>query len=161
MNFDNKKEFDKEKNVYLSLLQDFGPVHGTDEGTVTIRSRKITRENQEHQQIVVIAKGFDCQTYSFLDSAPVSEERQLIQRSIEQLKKSVEFCDKDRKEKDRRFLAVKEGFFTLGLTEEYYRKKWEAERSKFGSPRNQPDKDVEMTDVQPVLDSEDTEMEFE
>ena len=78
-NFDNKKEFDKEKNIYLSLLQDFGAIHGTDEGTVTIKPRKDTRQKRGHQQIVVIVKGFDCQTYKCLGSSnPISDDNASI-----------------------------------------------------------------------------------
>jgi hypothetical protein len=138
-NFDNKEEFDKEKNIYLSLLQDFDPIHGTDEGTVTIKPREDTRQKTEHQQIVVIVKGFDCETYKCLGSSndnatPPNKEfaqRQLVQRSIEQLKTTIEFCNKDRNENDRRFLAVKEGFFTFGLPETHYREEWKTERSNF------------------------------
>jgi hypothetical protein len=83
---------------------------------VTIKPQKDTRQKSEHQQIVVIAKGFDCQTYKCLSgSNPISDDnatfpnkefakRQLIQRSIEQLKTTIEFRDKDRNEDDRRFL---------------------------------------------------------
>jgi hypothetical protein len=171
-NFDNKKELDKEKNIYLSLLQDFGPIHATDEGTVTIKSRKDTREKPEHQQIVVIVKGFDCQTYKCLgNSNPISQDnatfpekevaqRQLIQRSIEQLKTTIEFGDKDRNEDNRRFLAVKEGFFALGLTGKRYREEWEAERSKFIASTNQ-DIDVEMTGVEPVPERKKAKREYE
>ena len=157
-NFDNKKEFDNEKNIYLSLLQDFGPIHDTDDGTVTIKPRKATRQKTTHQQIVAIVKGFDCRTYKCLGSSnTISDDnpnkefaarRQRIQRSIEQLKTTIEFRDKDRNETDRRFLAVKDGFFTFGLTGKQYREEWKLERSKFITWKNQ-NNDVEMTDIEP------------
>jgi hypothetical protein len=157
-NFDNKIKFDKEKNIYLSLLQDFGPIHAENEGTTTILPRKDTRQKQEHQQIVVIVKGFDSKTYKCLgDSNPISDNnatfsnRQLIQRSIEQLKTTIQFRDKHRNEDDRRFLAVKEGFFAHGLPGEHYQEEWKALRSNFDSSENQSG-DLEMLDSEPALE---------
>jgi hypothetical protein len=157
-NFDNKIKFDEEKNIYLSLLQDFGPIHAKDEGTTTILPRKNTRQKREHQQIVVIIKGFDSKTYKCLgDSNPISDNnatfsnRQLIQRSIEQLKTTIQFRDKHRNEDDRRFLAVKEGFFAHGLPGEHCQEEWNALRSKFDSSENQSG-DLEMPDIKPALE---------
>ena len=171
-NFENKIEFDKEKNIYLSLLQDFGPIHGRDEGTVTIKPRKNTRQKRDQQQIVVILKGYDCQTYKCLGSSnsmaddnptiPNTEllHRQRVQRAIEQLKMTIEFRDKDRSEDDRRFLAVKEGFFTLGLTQKRYREEWEEERSKFSEWKNRSG-DIEMPDVEPARETKEAIVEHE
>ena len=135
-NFDNKKEFDEAKNIYLSIFQDFGLVHGTDDGTVTIMGRHKTHQEREYPQIVVTVKGFDCKTYKCLGiSDPGSDDntktefaqRQVIQRSIEQLKKAVGLHDKDRLNEKPSVSGVKEGlYYSFGHPEEVYLKNWEA-----------------------------------
>ena len=47
-NFENITEFDKEKNIYLSLLPVFGTILARDEGPVTIIPPQYTSESGAH-----------------------------------------------------------------------------------------------------------------
>ena len=57
--------FNPDTNIYLSLLQDFDLIQ-EDEGPVKILPREETCRKKYYQQIAVVVKGYDGETYNCL-----------------------------------------------------------------------------------------------
>ena len=128
-NFEDKWSFNSKKNVYLSILQEFGPSENNQsnvEERVKVLFPKYGPENR--QQIVVILKGHDGETYRCLtDLSPEDrnyQKRQLMQDAVKHLKERVEFGKMDGDENDLRYVTIKEGFYTLGTAKEEWRNDW-------------------------------------
>ena len=159
-NFEDKWTFDSKKNVYLSILQEFGPSskkYNNVKGEVKILPRKYG--NREYQQIVVMLKGHGGDTYKCLADLhqlpfddPKFQNRRLTQEAFRQLKERVEFGDMEGDETDKRYVTIKEGFYTLGNTKEKARSEWKVMKESIEQTKKQY---LEMSNVA-VVNQRDT-----
>ena len=128
-NFEDKFSFDSKKNVYLSILQEFGPSENN-QGKVKERVKLLLpkRGPGEKQQIVVLLKGYDGETYKCLTDLPPRDpsyqKRRLMQEAVKHLKERVELGEMKGDEDDLRYVTIKEGFYTSGNTKENWRNDW-------------------------------------
>lgn len=154
-NFKYKDAFDKSGNIYLSILQEFGPQGG--QGSVTFPH---TRSKKSRPLMVVVLNGYGGDTYNCLVDLPPNHpkfnSRKLTQEAIKQLKERVGLRgSKDDNNIQR--VALLEGFFEMaGPLEERWFEDWTGIKAQY--------KDTEMPDIsyaalEMVLD-EDDQMEI-
>ena len=141
-NFKDKWSFDQSKNIYLSILQEFGPERG--DGNVTFP--KIRGEGPK-TQIPVVVNGYGAGTYKCLadlPSDPSDGRRQLLRQAIKQLKERAEFGGKRRGD-DVAGVALGEGFFGMTAMKREWREHW-----KGIAQLVEQVKDVDMPDTESV-----------
>ena len=124
-------------NVFMSLLQEFGPKK-SNECYITILPRKQTRSNTTYNQLVVVVKGLDQpeQTYKVLaDRYAEDSERHMIRNALEQIRTHRTYLDG--LEENSAQAAVMIDTFNISLYEPDARnvqksmQKWEDERTKY------------------------------
>jgi hypothetical protein len=94
-NLSNADVFLQSGNLYMSLLQEFGPKKES-ESSIEILPRKQTRSNTTYHQLVVVVKGLDQpeQTYKVLaDRHPEDSERHKIRNTLEQIRTHRTYLD--------------------------------------------------------------------
>ena len=149
-NFRDKWTFDKKGKVYLSILQDFGPSADAWKGSkrVEILSPSRHSTNRPRQQIVVVVKGYDGDTYKCLADFPDVQEtdpryhdRKLTQDSFKQLKERVELEDRGDDDDNQENVAIKDGFYNWGEVGTKWQAQWNAPK------RAEDHEDEEMVDA--------------
>ena len=94
-NLSDADVFLRSGNVFMSLLQEFGPKK-SDERYIMILPRKDTRSNITYSQLVVVVKGLDQpeQTYKVLaDRHDGDSERHMIRNALEQIRTHHTYLD--------------------------------------------------------------------
>ena len=141
-NFDDKWKFDQSENIYLSILQEFGPEG--DPGTIEILPR--IRGRGPKRQIPVVLTGHGGETYKCLADLPSHhpqfQRRKLTQGAIKQLKQRVEFAARGGDEDDIEYVSLQEGFVGRRKAKRRWRQDWKVMKQAMeGSD------DIEMPDI--------------
>lgn len=150
-NFRNKTAFDRHKNIYLSILQDFGPEINPAKEPVRILSGR--RGLEYRQQIPVILSGHGGETYNCLadvnhlypDDEKSIQRRQLTKLAIRQLKKRVDKSEAGGYEDTVKYVSINEGFFGRMDTKGEWLENWR----KFAEGRKETE-DVSMVEANEV-----------
>ena len=145
-NFDDKGKFDQCKNIYLAILQEFGPEG--EPGTIKILPR--SHGEADRTQIAVVLTGHGGETYKCLadlhSDHPQFQSHKLTQEAIKLLKQRVEFVAKGGGEDDIEYVSLQEGFFGRRTVKERWHHDWKAMRQAM-----EGSEDVEMSDIGRVV----------